>query len=200
MRDDLIYLRRSIGHLTAAILGGVSMVLIAAYLQYRSDGDFRDLTEKAHKVQARISGFSAELARVQAGLTVYERLLAQGFIGPEQRQQWLERLGSISSARRLLALRYEFQPQSGANAAWGGNDVGDGYKLMVSTMTLQLDLLHENDLIGLLADLRASVGAWLLARECRIDRLPELGDGADRVQARLRAQCAIDWATLREAS
>lgn len=195
----MIHLRWSIALLASAILAGAGVVLLTAGLHDRSSATVRDLADRARQVQSRLSGFDAEAAQVQAGLAAYERLLAQRIIGPENRHEWLEQIDRIRTARRLLALRYEFQPQTTGNKDLAGDD-GGGYKVMVSTMTLQLDLLHENDLMGLLADLRMSVGAWLLTRECRIDRLPEVAGGTDGSQALLRAGCVVDWVTLREAS
>jgi hypothetical protein len=199
-RLDLIYLRRNIAYLALSILTGGCIVAFAGYLHHRSISSLGDLIARIDQVQSRLSGFSTEAAQVRAGLTAYENLSALGIIGAEDRRQWLEQLDSVGHARRLLGLQYEFQAQVSAGKELGGSDSGDGYQLMVSTMKLQLDLLHENDLIGLLADLRGTVGAWLLTRECRIDRLPESIGSADGTRGRLRAECTIDWATLREAS
>jgi hypothetical protein len=63
-------------------------------------------------------------------------------------------------------------------------------------MKLDMLLLHEHDLLGLLADLQAQTAALVAVRHCTLERLsavPEI-----RPTAHLRAQCEIDWITLQE--
>jgi hypothetical protein len=67
---------------------------------------------------------------------------------------------------------------------------------MSSTMNLQMPLLHENDLLGFLADLRRNVHAHLMVRDCAIERGAQAQERC--VAAQLRAVCTIDWITLRE--
>jgi hypothetical protein len=200
IREDIMHLRRSLALLASTIFVGAGMVLFASHLHDRASTVLGDLGRRADQVHSRLSTFGAEATQVKAGFAAHESLVARRIIGPEDRQQWLEQIDRIRQARRLFAVRYEFQPQTAASKDLAGDDIADGYQLMVSTMKLQLDLLHEYDLLGLLAELRLSVGAWLLTRECRIDRLPEIAGSAGRAQARLRAECVIDWLTLRETS
>ena len=74
---------------------------------------------------------------------------------------------------------------------------GTHYELMSSAMKLQMRLLHEEDLLNFLADLRDSVSAYLRIRRCDLDRLPRSGN-MPVTSAELKAECLIDWLTLRE--
>jgi hypothetical protein len=70
---------------------------------------------------------------------------------------------------------------------------------MSSSMKVQMQLLHEDDLLGFLADLRTGVRALLVVRRCDVERLAPQA-GSDRAtRAQLKADCEIDWITLREA-
>jgi hypothetical protein len=63
-------------------------------------------------------------------------------------------------------------------------------------MKLEMMLLHENDLLGLFADLSAQVPALVSVRQCTIERLP--GAPQQNQAALLRAKCEVDWITLQE--
>ena len=69
---------------------------------------------------------------------------------------------------------------------------------MTSQMRLQLQLLHEGELLPFLADLRDAVQALVQVRACTIERL---GSGSPNRgnNAQLTADCTLEWITLREA-
>jgi hypothetical protein len=68
---------------------------------------------------------------------------------------------------------------------------------MASQMKLQMQLLHEGELLTFLAELRKSVEALIQVRSCSIDRMPP--SKVDRSNnAQLRVDCTLEWITLRE--
>jgi hypothetical protein len=75
--------------------------------------------------------------------------------------------------------------------------VAGGHGFMASAMRLRMQLLHENDLLGFIADLQQSVQALPVVRECKVERLAR-AEGERATQANLAAECSIDWITLRE--
>jgi hypothetical protein len=64
-----------------------------------------------------------------------------------------------------------------------------------STMRVQLQLLHEEDLLRFLADLRDSGNAFYAVRRCLVSRTgqPPTGTG---IAPRLRGECEIDLITM----
>jgi hypothetical protein len=68
-------------------------------------------------------------------------------------------------------------------------------EFLSSTMRVQLALLHEEDLLRFLADLRASGNAYYAVRSCAVTRV-QPGSGA--IQPRLRAECQIDLVTIND--
>ena len=121
-------------------------------------------------------------------------LQARGVIGEEQRLEWVELLKDIRDKRRLLDLQYEISPQRPLDAA-----SGSGLTYYASTMRLQIKLLHEDDLIRLLNDLRQNARALLQVKSCNVARLPR-GGSEPGMHANLQAECQIDWITAREAA
>ena len=64
-----------------------------------------------------------------------------------------------------------------------------------STMNVQLDLLHEEDLLRFLADLRASGNAYYAVKSCSVRRTGQAATGTT-MTPRLRANCEIDLITV----
>jgi hypothetical protein len=63
-------------------------------------------------------------------------------------------------------------------------------------MKLEMPLLHENDLLGLIADLSSRVQALISVKTCKIERIPATPNQSNA--ATLKASCEIDWITLQE--
>ena len=123
---------------------------------------------------------------------VFYKLQARGVIGEEQRLEWVELLNSIRDTRQLLDLQYEIAAQRPLDAV-----PGNGFAYYASTMTMQLKLLHEEDLLRFLDDLRQQARALIQVKSCTVERLPRNTPG-DGIPAQLQAACRIDWITLRE--
>jgi hypothetical protein len=65
-------------------------------------------------------------------------------------------------------------------------------------MKLELDMLHEGDLLQLTESLNANNAASSMLRDCEIVRLNTNGLPSNQLIANLHAQCELDWLTLRE--
>ena len=120
----------------------------------------------------------------------FSQLQARGIIGEEQRLEWIELLKSIWAQRRLIGLDYEIAAQHPLTAL----DASPSHDLAfyASTMKLHVPLLHEEDLIRLLADLRRQAPALIQVKSCKISRATERAGRP----ANLLAECEIDWITL----
>ena len=64
-----------------------------------------------------------------------------------------------------------------------------------STMRVEMQLLHEEDLLRFLADLRASGNAYYSVKRCAMTRTGQAIGGAT-MTPRLAAQCDIDLITI----
>ena len=62
-------------------------------------------------------------------------------------------------------------------------------------MNVQLDLLHEEDLLRFLSDLRNSGNAYYSVRVCDVRRTGQAATGTT-ITPRLRASCQIDLITV----
>ncbi|WP_126446919.1 hypothetical protein [Sulfuricystis multivorans] len=140
----------------------------------------------------RVARAQEDEREIRARIDRYRALIERGRTQPERRLDWVEALRSIKEKRRLLGMEYEIAPQRPLDPK---QPVTGGYAFLVSPMKLDLQLLHENDLLGLLADLSAAVPALISVRHCTIERLPP---STEPQTAQLKAACEIDWITLQE--
>lgn len=122
-------------------------------------------------------------------LEIYREIAARGYVGEERRHEWVERIRSIKEQRKLLDIRYELsRPQVIVDKP--------GNEIVISNMKLQIQLLHEEDLLNFIDDLRHSVPAYLRLRSCDVQRLVA-SESAEPTIAQLKAECSIDWITWR---
>lgn len=140
------------------------------------------------ETRARLARVSDDEREIREKITRYREIINRGLTQPEQRLHWIETLRSIKEARRLLGLNYEISPQRVL-------DSRGGYDFLVSSMRLDMPLLHENDLLGLIDDLVARVPAIVSVKSCRIERS---ANEHTRSSAQLQASCEIDWIKLQE--
>jgi len=191
-------LRWSLAIFIVLAAAGVAVALVAEQMVAKARQQERTVSGQLHDVEAKLSRLRDETEEIRAKIARYQELAASGVIGQEARLDWVEKIAKIKAARRLFDVEYEFAPQKTAEAAiLPEGAVGGGYEFMASPMKLRMQLLHEDDLLGFLADLRQSVQAILVVRRCSVERLPR-NPNERNLQPQLKADCDIDWVTLRE--
>lgn len=147
--------------------------------------------------ERRLQQVSQEEKDIRAKSALFADLQARGVIGDEQRLEWIELLKEIRDTQRLPDMHYEISPQKPLDAAAGST--GD-FDFQRSSMTLRLQLLHEEDLTRLLDELRQRARALVVVRQCVVSRLPRGAGERSASFAQLQAECRIDWITVRKAN
>jgi hypothetical protein len=140
----------------------------------------------------RLTRIAEEEREVKEKLDVYQQLKQLNILGEERRLEWADAITRIRNQRELLDLRYRVDRQKLLISAPGKPANVDFY---ASTMRVELALLHEEDLLRFLADLRASGNAYYSMKQCLIARTGPAATGASIVP-RLRADCEIDLITI----
>ena len=175
--------------LTTALLGA-AMLLYSLNLLTDAQKIHKQAMAKRGEVQGKLANARNEEQELLDKFSRYQNIVARGYIGGERRLDWIEQIRKIKTTRKLLDVIYELEPQQvldGSNAS--------GFDFMVSNMRLQLQLLHEEDLLFFLSDLRDDVRAHTSVKSCNVMRQTRPGSSVQ-----LAADCSIDWITLRERS
>jgi len=200
---DLKRLQWAIAFLIILSLVGGGAVWTTAEMKKSSNQTLLNAAAKRKEIQTKLARTREEQQELTEKLNRFQTLKARGYIGPEQRLNWLEAIGRIKAERRIFKLDYEFAPQRRVDASIlpGGAQAG-GFEILSSQMRLQIHLLHEGELLAFLADLGGglrsnTIEALVLVRSCALDRLaPGNTDRGSRAQ--LKADCTLEWITVRE--
>ena len=183
--------------LIMAMVGGGS-VWTTMQLKQSSQTAFQQATAARRDVQGKLARARDEQQELTDKIGRFQALKARGYVGPEKRLDWIETIARIKTARRIFKLDYELAPQRPVDAGMvpGGASAG-GFDIMSSQMRLELQLLHEGELLAFLAELREAVPALIQVRSCSMERLAP--SNTDRsTNAQLKADCTLEWITLKE--
>ena len=179
----------------------VALALLAAggALIWAADATLDAANREAAVAQAERQQASERLARISEEereviqkLDVYKRLKQLNILGEERRLEWADAITRIRTQRELLDLSYRVDRQRLLTSAAGKPANVDFY---ASTMRVQLALLHEEDLLRFLADLRDSGNAYYAVRNCSLTRMSQPASGV-QIAPRLRGECEIDLITI----
>ena len=164
----------------------------------RSLGSARLLLAAAQKDRAekseRLARIAEEEREVREKLQVYEQLQRLNILGEERRLEWADAINRIRADRELLDLKYKVDRQKLLVSLPGKPGTVDFF---ASPMEVQLALLHEEDLVRFLSDLRASGNAYYSVKRCDIARTGQAATGTG-LTPRLRAECNIDLITIQD--
>ncbi len=123
----------------------------------------------------------------------YQRLRRKGFIGSEQRINWLDTLRQTNQQLGLFGIQYQIEPQQ-PYAAPPDLNLG-GYRLQQSVMKLEFGVLHEEDLMRFIDAVAAQDAGIFILKECALTR--NSANENVTVQPNLKAQCELLWLSLK---
>ena len=172
-------------------------LLISLADQYRQENAAALGTQQNLLNQARQKYQSSGLEKetITNYLPAYNNLLVNGFVGEERRIEWIETLRQIHHQHKLFSIDYSIGLQENYKTPFLAN-LGN-FALHRSVMKLNLDMLHEGDILTLLDGLQAQSTPFIV-RECEINRPIGASINVKNVSANLKAACEIDWLTLRD--
>ena len=148
------------------------------------------------QARARLEKARRESADLTASQGVFRTLVERGLLQAERRLDMVELVSRLKARHQLLAVDYEIAPQR-ALALAAGQSLR-AVDVLSSRVKLKLRALHEGDVLGFLDELaEATQGAYPMDR-CAIRRLEDSGFAG--LQARVEADCAFEWITLKEKS
>lgn len=192
--SDLKRLRLPMAACVALALAGVACYLAADdYLQETKKLGAATSAQRA-EVQTRLASANEEEREIKANLQQYQALAARGIVGEEKRLDWIDAITAIKNERRLFNIGYSIEPQNELD--YPGFAPGGGVKFVVSRVKIEIQLLHEEDLLNFIDDLARRGRSYLSVRSCDIQRA-ERGSGGATLAPRLQATCAFDLITIR---
>ncbi len=179
------------------IAAGAAAIYSASQLLKAERNNHDAAKARRTEIQGQLSSVRDEEQEIKHKIARFNELTRRGIFGLEQRLNWIEQIRQIKNARKLLDIQYEIAPQLPLDPVILSGSSGD-FGFFSSSMLFRMQLLHEEDLLNFLGDLRMSAQAFLRVRRCDIDRLPKSGGEGRGPPPQLIASCATDWITVRE--
>ena len=191
--SDLKRLRLPMAACAVLALAGAACYFAAAdYLQETKKLGAATSAQRA-EVQTRLASANEEEREIKANLQQYQALAARGIVGKEKRLDWIDTITAIKNERRLFSIGYSIEPQKELD--YPGFAPGGGVKFVFSRVKIEIQLLHEEDLLNFIDDLAKRGRSYLSVRSCDLQRT-ERGGGTT-LAPRLQAACVFDLITIR---
>lgn len=188
-REDFPLIRTAVILLAVSIVLGIASIAGSIYLKnlmrHNKLGDQQRLAE----IRIKLDRVREEEQQIRRYHAKYQELIEQGIVGRENRLALIESIARIKAGRRLFEFGYQIAAQQPVqtDAALSQGEFG----LHGSQMKLNLDVLHEEDWLNALNDLKEKNRSIGLLRECTVART---GNDAG---PNLKAECAMVWLSLR---
>jgi hypothetical protein len=141
--------------------------------------------------QARMRRSGDEEAIITQYVNHYRQLQQSGFIGDEQRIEWLNALRAANERTDLFGVNYSIDAQQPYAYA---TELNPGqFTLRQSVMKLEFRLLHELDLLRFFDALRVQNNGLFQLDQCSMRRTE--ATAAIRYQPNIAANCQLTWIT-----
>jgi hypothetical protein len=191
-RDELKRLLLPLALAIALLAAGAALIVSAGGALASAQGQLAAAQVERRQNNERLARISEEEREVREKIDVYQHLKRLNILGEERRLEWADAITRIRTQRELLDLRYVVERQRLLSSAPGKPGNVDFY---ASTMKVELALLHEEDLLRFLSDLRQSGNAFYAVRKCALSRTGQAVTGTT-MTPRLRGDCDIDLITV----
>lgn len=149
------------------------------------------------EVRNRYQRSDDEKATILRYLPEYQRLVDEGFIGPERRISWIEALRDADAEAGLYGVDYQIDAQ----APYAGSEPSGliEQRLRQSTMRLTFGVTHEGDLLRFLREIERRRAGIFAVDSCSLQPVAGVATPTPR-RANLTARCEIRWITAAPAA
>jgi hypothetical protein len=160
-----------------------------------AQGKLTTQQKQMRDAEARVQKSGAEKELIARYLPDYQKLGATGFIGEENRINWLDALRNANQKGGLFGINYEISAQQAYphTALLAPGQI----KVMQSVMKLRLPLLHEEDLQKFLHHVAEQNAGVFVVDQCTVRRASSAQ--TTRFQPNMTAECQLAWITAQPA-
>ena len=180
----------------------LAVIAAAAAAVKLTDDQARDARNKLsaqqtqlRDAQNRVQKSGAEKEMIARYLPDYQKLGALGFVGEEQRINWLDALRNANQKGAMFGINYDIaarQPYPHAAALAPGQ-----MNIMQSMMKLRFPMLHEEDLPKFFEYLSEQNAGVFIVDQCTVRRAASTQ--STRFQPNMNAECQLAWITAQPA-
>ncbi len=188
---ELQALRRPLLLLVVALACAGGAVYYTYLLHQQSQKTLAQQTRQLREAQSRMQQSGDEKIIIEKYVDRYRQLQQSGFIGDEQRINWLDALRKSNERADLFGVNYEIGVQQ--DYPYAAELERGKMALRQSMMRTELRVLHELDLLQFFNALRAQNAGVFHLDQCLLRRTDMTG--ALRNQPNVAATCRLAWIT-----
>lgn len=189
-KADLIDLKWSMSAFLLSLVLGGGIISFSNNYQEQTLKDRQAAQKQLVDARTQLGAVQDDQENMASYALEYNALLAQEVIGNEQRLDWIEGLEKLRQQGQVLDFKYAIAPQQGY-APIPPLEAGN-FQLNRSAMTMQIDLLHEEQLLHLHAAIHTEMKGWFMLDGCTLSRT-----GTGDETAPLKAECSGGWFTMK---
>lgn len=195
-RQDLEALRVPLIALALTLLAAAALVYFSGSVLESKRQLLNKREGELRQARLKIQNAGEEKEMISRYLASYQQLARAGFVGDEQRINWLDSLRIANEEARIYGVEYSISAQRPYAYASEFN-VGQ-LMLQESVMHLKFRLLHEEDLPRFFEALGRRGGGFFTIDQCVMRRIKP-GEAEKTVQAEpnLAAECDVRWLTVK---
>ena len=195
-KDNLKRLRIPIVATLLLIGSGVaSLIAVENYVDVAKENK-KGTQARAIAAQDRVARASEEEKEIRANLIHYQKMVASGIVGARERLDLIDSIAAIKKARRLFEIKYSIAPQSVLE--YPGVQPTGSLDFVNSPMRVDMSLLHEDDLLNFIEDLKASKQTHVTVRHCSMQRIAGVSLTSGPATPTIKAECLLDLINLLE--
>lgn len=183
--------------LLAALLLGAALVFFTRQGLNQAGAQLAKQEQALREARDRLHKSGEEKDKILRYRAAYIDLQQRGFVGEEQRINWVDALRAASLNLKMFGVSYQIEAQQPYGAPLG-MDVSP-YRVRQSVMKISLGLLHEEDLMRFMQALTAQQAGIFMLRECSLQRQGAGRAESLKVQPNLQADCSLAWLSISEA-
>ena len=129
----------------------------------------------------------------------YKQLISSGIVGDEDRLNWVDTIEKITANNKIPYLKYKIDKREQLNS----NEINQTYpgiQLLKSTMTLDMQLLHEGDLYTIINSLHNKAKGLFDIKSCAIVRNTTQAESLvdSHTDKNFSAKCVLNWYTMQK--
>jgi hypothetical protein len=195
-KQDWRKLQTTIFVLVVVIIAVLALLALAQNFSSQQEQAMQKQQNLLNSARQRFLSSGIEKQTITEYLPQYQVLINKGLVGEERRLEWVDELRTQHQNLKLFSIKYSIGLQEAYKPRFATN-LG-GFVLNRSIMTLDLDMLHEEDILQLTEALSKKGKEVFMLRDCEITRLNAGGNLSNQLTPNLHSKCELDWLTLRE--
>ncbi len=201
-KSDLTHIKWSLLAFTLSLAIGGSAIWLSTTYKFAALKALEAAQKQVRETSNMLSATQSDLKNMSTYALEYASLVDRGVVGGEQRLDWIEELEKLRRQHHVIDFKYTIAPQQPYIPTPALN-TGD-LEINLSGLGLQIDLLHEMQLIEFFEALRSDMKGWFVVDRCTLERAAT-ADTAEtplptNIGAQLKADCAGGWITLKNRS